>query len=64
MAEAGATAPQIASAGGHAIEAARRILDAHLPRNRHPAEIAISRLAEYERRSKVSRIGKNLPSST
>jgi integrase len=53
MAEAGATAPQIASVSGHSIEATQRILDTYLPRNRDLAEIAIARLVEYKRGSKV-----------
>jgi hypothetical protein len=53
MAEAGATVPQIASVSGHSIEATQRILETYLPRNRDLAEIAITRLAEYRRGSKV-----------
>jgi hypothetical protein len=53
MAEAGATAPQIASVSGHSIQATQRILETYLPRNRDLAEIAIARLAEYKRGSKV-----------
>jgi integrase len=53
MAEAGATAPQIASVSGHSIESTQRILETYLPRNRDLAEIAIARLAEYKRRPKV-----------
>jgi hypothetical protein len=51
MAEAGATVPQIASVSGHSIEATQRILETYLPRNRDLAEIAITRLAEYKRRT-------------
>ena len=50
MAKAGATTPQIASVSGHSIEAAQRILETYLPRNRDLAEIAITRLAEYKKR--------------
>ena len=53
MAEAGATAPQIASVSGHSIQATQRILETYLPRNRDLAEIAIARLAEYKRGPKV-----------
>ena len=53
MAEAGATAPQIASVSGHSIQATQRILETYLSRNRDLAEIAIARLAEYKRGSKV-----------
>jgi integrase len=53
MAEAGATVPQIASVSGHSIEATQRILETYLPRNRGLAEIAITRLAEYKKGSKV-----------
>jgi integrase len=53
MAEAGATVPQIASVSGHSIESTTRILETYLPRNRVLAEIAITRLAEYKKRSKV-----------
>jgi integrase len=51
MAEAGATVPQIASVSGHSIETTQRILDTYLPRNRDLAEIAITRLAEYKKRT-------------
>ncbi len=51
MAEAGATVPQIASVSGHSIEATQRILETYLPRNRDLAEIAITRLAEYKKRT-------------
>jgi integrase len=53
MAEAGATAPQIASVSGHSIESTQRILDTYLPRNRDLAEIAIGRLVEYKKRPRV-----------
>ena len=53
MAEAGATVPQIASVSGHSIEATQRILETYLPRNRDLAEIAIARLAEYKRGTRV-----------
>ena len=55
MAEAGATTPQIASVSGHSIEATQRILETYLPRNRDLAEIAITRLAEYKKRTGVQR---------
>jgi hypothetical protein len=48
MAKAGATTPQIASVSGHSIEAAQRILETYLPRNRDLAEIAITKLADYQ----------------
>jgi integrase len=51
MAEAGATVPQIASVSGHSIDATQRILETYLPRNRDLAKIAITRLAEYKRRT-------------
>jgi integrase len=53
MAEAGATVPQIASVSGHSIQATQRILETYLPRNRALAELAITRLAEYKKGSKV-----------
>jgi integrase len=53
MAKAGATTPQIASVSGHSIESTQQILETYLPRNRDLAEIAITRLAEYKKRSKV-----------
>ncbi len=53
MAEAGATVPQIASVSGHSIEATQRVLETYLPRNRDLAQIAITRLAEYKKRSGV-----------
>ena len=53
MAEAGATVPQIASVSGHSIDSTQRILETYLPRNRDLAEIAIARLAEYKRPTKV-----------
>jgi integrase len=53
MAEAGATTPQIASVSGHSIESTQRILETYLPRNRDLAEIAITRLAEYKKRTEV-----------
>jgi integrase len=53
MAEAGATVPQIASVSGHSIEATQRVLETYLPRNRDLSEVAIARLAEYERQPKV-----------
>jgi hypothetical protein len=49
MAEAGATVPQIASVSGHSIESTQRILETYLPRNRALAEIAITRLADYQK---------------
>jgi integrase len=49
MAESGATVPQIASVSGHSIEATTRILETYLPRNRDLAEIAIARLADYQK---------------
>jgi hypothetical protein len=49
MAEAGATVPQIASVSGHSIEATQRILETYLPRNRALAEIAITKLADYQK---------------
>jgi integrase len=53
MAEAGATTPMIASVSGHSITATQRILETYLPRNRALAEIAITRLAEYKKRTGV-----------
>jgi len=50
MAQAGCTVPQIASVSGHSIEATQRILETYLPRNRTLAEIAITRLADYQNR--------------
>jgi hypothetical protein len=50
MAEAGATVPQIASVSGHSIEATQRIFETYLPRNRALAEIAITKLADYQNR--------------
>jgi hypothetical protein len=50
MAEAGATAVQIASVSGHSIEATTRILETYLPRNRALAEAAISRLVNHQTR--------------
>jgi integrase len=44
MAKGGATTPQIASVSGHSIEAAQRILETYLPRNRDLAEIAVARI--------------------
>jgi hypothetical protein len=58
MAEAGATVPQIASVSGHSIDATQRILETYLPRNRELAEIAITRLAEHERRSESNALEK------
>jgi integrase len=58
MAEAGATVPQIASVSGHSIEATQRILETYLPRNRDLAEIAITRLAEYKRRTESNTFDK------
>ena len=55
MAEAGATTPQIASVSGHSIDATQRILETYLPRNRALAEIAISRLADYQDRGRIER---------
>ena len=46
----GATVPQIASVSGHSIEATQRILETYLPRNYDLAEIAIARLADYQKR--------------
>jgi hypothetical protein len=54
MAEAGATTPQIASVSGHSINTTQRILDIYLPRNRDLAEIAITRLAEYQERQRTA----------
>jgi integrase len=51
MAEAGATVRQIASVSGHSIESTQRILETYLPRNRDLAEVAITRLAEYKKRT-------------
>ena len=56
MAEAGATVPQIASVSGQSIEATQQIL--YLPRNRDLAEIAITRLAEYKRRTESNALDK------
>ena len=53
MAEAGATVPQIASVSGHSIEATQRILETYLPRNRDLAEIAIARLADYQKQARI-----------
>ncbi|MGA8757405.1 MAG: hypothetical protein WB611_13960, partial [Stellaceae bacterium] len=53
MAEAGATVPQIASVSGHSIEATQRILETYLPRNRDLAEIAIARLADYQKNARI-----------
>jgi hypothetical protein len=50
MAEAGATAVQIASVSGHSIEATTRILETYLPRNRALAEAAITRLVDHQKR--------------
>jgi len=50
MAEAGATAVQIASVSGHSIEATTRILETYLPRNRALAEAAITRLVDHQAR--------------
>ncbi|MBV8575547.1 MAG: tyrosine-type recombinase/integrase [Acetobacteraceae bacterium] len=61
MAEAGATVPQIASVSGHSIEATQRILETYLPRNRDLAEIAITRLAEYKRRTESTALDKKEP---
>jgi integrase len=61
MAEAGATVPQIASVSGHSIEATQRILEHYLPRNRDLAEIAITRLAEYKKRTESNALDKKLP---
>jgi Phage integrase family len=58
MAEAGATVPQIASVSGHSIEATQRILETYLPRNRDLAEIAITRLAEYKKRTESNALDK------
>jgi integrase len=58
MAEAGATVAQIASVSGHSIEATQRILETYLPRNRDLAEIAITRLAEYKKRSESNALDK------
>jgi integrase len=58
MAEAGATVPQIASVSGHSIEATQRILETYLPRNRDLAEIAITRLAQYKKRSESNALDK------
>ena len=52
MAEAGATVPQIASVSGHSIEATQRVLETYLPRNRDLAEIAIARLADYQKNTR------------
>jgi Phage integrase family len=51
MAEAGATAVQIASVSGHSIEATTRILETYLPRNRDLAQAAITRLVDHQRRT-------------
>jgi integrase len=53
MAEAGATTAQIASVSGHSIDSTQRILETYLPRNRDLAEIAITRLVEYKKRTGV-----------
>jgi Phage integrase family len=49
MAEAGATAPMIASVSGHSIDRCARILETYLPRGRVLAEAAITKLAEHKR---------------
>ncbi len=49
MAEAGATAPQIASVSGHSIDRTQRILETYLPRNRDLAAAAIARLADFKK---------------
>ena len=61
MAEAGATVPQIAFVSGHSIEATQRILETYLPRNRDLAEIAITRLAAYKKRTESNASGKKWP---
>ncbi len=45
MAEAGATAPQIASVSGHSIESCQKILDVYLPRR---GEIALGAIRAWE----------------
>jgi integrase len=48
MAIAGATEAQIASVSGHSIESTRKILETYLPRNRDLAQVAITRLADWQ----------------
>jgi integrase len=55
MAIAGATESQIASVSGHTIEATRRILETYLPRNRELAQVAITRLADYQAQRRTER---------
>jgi hypothetical protein len=64
LAEAGASVPEIAAITGHSYRTVNSILETYLPRTRHLAEMAMTKLENSGRTILANRLQTGSPQST